>query len=73
MQPGKLRTEPRKRTCAQEVSTSSSQREVMLRPRSRGVEEHWEESGQNGSQDRSCVKLGFRRPQETRTQHWQGV
>lgn len=73
MQPGKLRTEPRKRTCVQEVSTSSSHREVMLPPSSGGVEEHWEESGQNGSQDRSCVKLGFRRPQETRTQHWLAV
>lgn len=72
VQPGKL-TGSRKRTRAQKVSASSSQRGVMLPPSSRGADEHWEESGQNGSQDRSCVKLGFRRPQETRNQHWQAV
>lgn len=56
------------------VKPSSSQRgEVMLLPRSRGIEEHLEESGQNGSQDKLCVKLGFRRPQERRNQHWQAV
>lgn len=45
----------------------------MLPPRNREIEEHLEENGQNGSQDKSSVKLGFIRPQNGRNQHWQAV
>lgn len=43
----------------------------MLPPRNREIEEHLEENGQKGSQDKSSVKLGFIRTQNGRNQHWQ--
>lgn len=45
----------------------------MLPPRKTEIEEHLEESGQNGSHDKSFVKLGFITHQDRRNQHWQVV
>lgn len=45
----------------------------MWSPRKTKIEEHLEESGQNGSQDKSFIKLRFIRHKNRRNRHWQVV